>query len=111
MANVARQEGVGAFVLEASSQANAKTGPENAIDFSAKSSWQTETGQVTNQWIKIRLIEGGPYLVNKVLLTSSTGSTSPKDLEIRVSNQTLNDADFTTPSKVLYTMAPEKCLC
>lgn len=95
-ANVARLEGVGAFALAASSQANISTGPEKAIDFSATTFWQTANGQVTNQWFKVRLIEGAPYLIDRVRLEAPAGNISPKNFEIRVSNASLADADFVT---------------
>ncbi|HLO29546.1 MAG TPA: PKD domain-containing protein [Anaerolineales bacterium] len=95
-ANVARDESVGAFVMAASTQATTSTGPEKAIDFSSSTYWQTASGQVTNQWFKVRLIEGAPYFIDRVRLEAPLGGNSPKDFEIRVSNATLADADFAT---------------
>jgi PKD repeat protein len=95
-ANVARREGVGAFAIAASSQANASIGPEKAIDFSSSTYWQTANGQVTNQWFKVRLIEGAPYLIDRVRLEAPVGIYSPKNFEIRVSNASPADTDFVT---------------
>jgi hypothetical protein len=95
-ANVARLEGVGAFALAASSQTNSTTGPEKAIDFSSSTVWQTANSQVTNQWLKVRPIEGAPYLIDRVRLEAPAGGNSPGDFEIRVSNASLADADFVT---------------
>ncbi|MBV7330997.1 discoidin domain-containing protein [Chloroflexi bacterium TSY] len=93
-ANVARLEGVGAFVVDFSSQWNTSSGPEQAIGFDANPVWLSGTGQVTNQWLKIRLIQGGPYLVDRIKLQGLSGGQSPKDFEIGVSNATHEDADF-----------------
>ncbi|HEX6386016.1 MAG TPA: discoidin domain-containing protein, partial [Anaerolineae bacterium] len=96
-ANVSRLEGVGAFVLGFSSQSSASTRPENAIDFDdSNTAWRTASGQVTDQWLTIRLIEGAPYLIDRIRLKGASGTSSPKDFEIRVSNTTLDDTSFTT---------------
>ncbi|NIS81747.1 MAG: tandem-95 repeat protein, partial [Anaerolineales bacterium] len=95
-ANVSRLEGVGASVVDASSWSGFSSRPDLAIDYPTNTRWQTATGAVTDQWIKVRLIEGAPYLINKVMLDSPPGNVSPRVFEIRVSNATLDDADFTT---------------
>ncbi len=95
-ANVARREGVGTFVLDFSSQWGPTYSPNRAIDFDTNTDWATANGQVTDQWIKIRLIEGAPYLIDRVRLKGYSGNASPKDFQIRVSNTSLNDADFKT---------------
>ncbi|MGA1842254.1 MAG: PKD domain-containing protein, partial [bacterium] len=90
-ANAARLEGVGAFVVGYSNQQSAAYGAEKAIDFSPSTLWRTENGQVTNQWIKVLLIDGGPHLIDRVQLQGLV-----TDFQIRVSNKTLADADFAT---------------
>jgi PKD repeat protein len=95
-ANVARRDGVGAFILDFSSHFTSTYHAENAIDYSISTPWQTASNQNTNQWFKVRMIEGAPYLIDKVSIKGSTGNNSPKNFEIRVSETSVNDADFTT---------------
>jgi PKD repeat protein len=94
-ANVARGEGVGAFVMGFSS-AFSGSDARNAIDFNATNDWVTANGQPNNQWLKVRLLEGKLYQIDKVRLTGSSGSDGPRDFQVRVSTTGLTDADFTT---------------
>jgi hypothetical protein len=95
-ASVAQRDGVGAFIVDYSSRYSANLKPENAIDFSTATRWQTASNQATNQWFKVRLIEGAPFLIDRVKIEGYPGMVSPKNFEIRVSDKTAADSDFVT---------------
>lgn len=95
-ANVARLEGVGAVVVDFSSQTSETYAPRRAIDLDSASHWRTATSQTTNQWLKVRLFDGGSYLVDRALIRGGSGTISPQNFQIRVSNTTLADSDFVT---------------
>jgi uncharacterized repeat protein (TIGR01451 family) len=95
-ANAARLEGVGAFVVGSSGQSITGASPEEAIDYNADTYWSTVSGQTTNQWFKVRLIEGAPYLVDRVRLRGTGNGAALKEFEIRVATTSLDDAAFTT---------------
>lgn len=95
--NLASLTPLNATVADYSSYVN--NPPNFAIDYSASSGspyWRSGSGQITDQWLKVRLAQGGSYLVNQVYLEGDGTATSPRDFEIRVSNDSINDADFTT---------------
>ena len=92
--NTAHADDVGAIILEFSSQSSINVGPDKAIDFNTNTSWTTANGQTTQQWFKLRPREGGPYLIDRVKLQGVNGFSSPRRFQVRVSNNTLADADF-----------------
>ncbi|CAG0931401.1 Collagenase ColH [Thermoflexales bacterium] len=94
-ANLARREGVGAFIVGFSSQASTSSSPDKAIDFDPNSLWQTASGQNTNQWFKVRLLNGEAHRIDRVRLRGYASNLSPRNFQIRVSNATPADADFT----------------
>ncbi|MBX2998860.1 MAG: tandem-95 repeat protein [Caldilineaceae bacterium] len=90
--NVARSNGVGAHVTEASTGASSA---HQAIDFSDSTQWTTTSA--TNQWITVRLIDGEIRLIDRIsLLGGSIATASPRAFEIRVSTTGLAESDFTT---------------
>jgi PKD repeat protein len=93
-ANVARRDGVGAYILDYSSRLNSSVSAENAIDYSTSTLWWSASNQNTDQWFKVRLLEGAPYLIDKVSITGTPFNTSAKNFEVRFSNGTMDDADF-----------------
>ena len=97
-ANLAKAEGVGAFVVDFSSVRSTATTyqPENAIAFSPSSRWETGTGQTTDQWISVRLLDGEAWLIDRVSLIGVSSTEGPKDFAVRVSTSGLAAADFTT---------------
>ncbi len=95
-ANVARLEGVGAAVAGVSSEFSDTYAARRAIDLDSATHWRTATNQTTNQWLKVRLFGGGSYLVDRALIRGGSGTISPQNYQIRVSNNTLADSDFVT---------------
>jgi len=93
-ANVARLEGVGAFVLDYSSRAGTNQSETNAIDLADNTVWQTAAGQVTNQFITLRLLEGSPYLIDTVKLKAPGINDNPKDFDIYISTTGTDESDF-----------------
>lgn len=94
--NAARLEGVGAFVLESSSNAGAALGAKNAIDYSTATTWQTLNGAITNQWFKLLLLGEETYTIDHITLQAPNSTAAPKDFQLRVSATTSDDASFTT---------------
>ncbi len=94
--NLASLTPLNATVVAYSSYANYP--PNYAIDYDTgvnSSRWRSGVGQTTDQWLTVRLAQGGSYLVNRVYVDGYGTDSSPKDFEIRVSNNSLDDADFT----------------
>lgn len=65
--------------------------------------WESASGQVTNQWVKVQLAGGKTYNVSEVIIDPASTHDAPpvpaadlKDFEIRVSTTGTADADFTT---------------
>ncbi len=94
-ANMARLEGVGATVVGFSSELSDFYAARRAIDLDSTYFWRTATNQTTNQWLKVRLFGGNSYLVDRALIRGGSGTVSPQNFQIRVSNNTLADGDFT----------------
>jgi PKD repeat protein len=98
-ANAARLGGVGAFVVASSGQNSSGPtfSPANAVDGDPiNTSWYTLNGQTTNQWLKLLLTDGVPYLIDRVALVGTGGTDGIKDFQIRVSTTTSDDSAFTT---------------
>lgn len=93
-ANVARLEGVGAAVIDYSSQYSTSYLPEYAVDYNSSNLWISGNGLNTDQFIKLRLLGGESYLIDRVLIRGNSGSTSPKNFQVRVSNTTPDNAAF-----------------
>ena len=94
--NVAKLAGVGAFIVDYSSQYSTTYSAERTIDFSTNYYWQTGAGLTTNQWLKVRLIPGFPFLVDRIKIEANGSNSAPKTFEIRVSDTTFDDEAFTT---------------
>ena len=92
--NVARWD-IGAIIVEEASVLTG-SGPEKAIDFSTSSFWQSESGLITDQWIKVELTGLGLHTVEKVFIEAGSGSNGINNFEFRVSTTGTDDADFTT---------------
>lgn len=95
--NLASLTPLNATVVAYSSYANYP--PNYAIDYDTgvnSSRWRSGVGQTTDQWLTVRLAQGGSYLVNRVYVDGFGADSSPKDFEIRVSNDSLDDTNFTT---------------
>ncbi|MEM7133310.1 MAG: Ig-like domain-containing protein [Chloroflexota bacterium] len=94
--NAAKASGVGAFVVDASSELGSSTVGSRVIDFSQTTTWATASGQNTNQWVKIGLLGGQTYRIDRVQLRGHNLVNAPRDFEIRVSTTGTDDADFAT---------------
>ncbi len=79
-----------------SSQQSSFYAPEHALDTSTQTIWHTASGATTDQWVNVRLIDGSPYLVDRVLLQASSKTTAPNHFQIRISNDSTDDTDFVT---------------
>ncbi|NJN66817.1 MAG: PKD domain-containing protein, partial [Chloroflexaceae bacterium] len=97
-ANVASIDGGGASVLAFSSRSSNSpdVAPEHAIDYDTSSAWYTGSGQTTDQWMTIRLIDGGPWLIDRVMLRGSSGPTSPRSFEVRAASASPDEAEMVT---------------
>jgi len=95
--NVARWED-GASVVEYSSVSGTSTSvrPENAIDYNTSSSWYAANGQISDQWITVKLIGATPHVIDRVILGGTNYSTGPREFEVLVSLSGFEDDDFTT---------------
>jgi PKD repeat protein len=93
---VSLREGPRASVVAFSSQDSNNYKAEHIIDESINTVWFSAFGQVTNQWVKIKLGGGKTYTINKVRLHGSGHADEIKDFQIRVSTTTADDSAFTT---------------
>ncbi|HET7437334.1 MAG TPA: PKD domain-containing protein [Thermoanaerobaculia bacterium] len=67
----------------------------NAVDGIVSTMWLTETGAVTDQWIKLAMPDGAIRQLFGVGIDAN-GFSGPREFEIRVSTTTADDAAFTT---------------
>ncbi len=84
-----------ALVLGASSQQQPVT---NALDIDPRLQWLTQTGQTTNQWVKLKLPRGESWTVDQVVMkpTDTLGDANAvKEFEVQVSDTTADDPAFT----------------
>ena len=97
-ANAARLGGVGAFVVDSSgTYANsASFVPSNAVDADQTTAWLPPQNHTTNQFLKLLLTEGEPFLIDRFELAGTGSTDGIKDFEVRVSTTTANDASFVT---------------
>ncbi|MEW6127269.1 MAG: PKD domain-containing protein, partial [Acidobacteriota bacterium] len=95
-------EGAGLYGF--SSQSSTQFGADNPLDIDTSgTAWETPTGQITNQWLKLILPNADLWTINQIALQPGFSSaadpnllTSPKDFEIQVSTTDAADASFTT---------------
>ncbi|UVI29019.1 OmpL47-type beta-barrel domain-containing protein [Paenibacillus spongiae] len=72
---------------------------ENMLKFTYHNPWATRVKD--NQWVKISLADGNPYLIDRIQIRPrpSFADQRVKDFEVAVSTTTLDDAAFTTVIK------------
>lgn len=93
-ANAASGEGVGATVVGVSSTGSFP--PENVIDASSSTLWQSAAGANTDQHLDVLLIPGGPHRIDRVRLVGANSSSSLRRFEVAVSTTTNDPSAFTT---------------
>jgi uncharacterized repeat protein (TIGR01451 family) len=94
-ANAARGEGVGGFAVGASSGVGSYP-PDNVIDLSPATFWQSASGATTDQHLDVLLVPGGPHRIDRVRLIGPNATSSVRRFEVAVSTTTTDSAAFTT---------------
>ncbi|HEY7510113.1 MAG TPA: Ig-like domain-containing protein, partial [Vicinamibacteria bacterium] len=83
-----------AGVYTATSDGGPTLRPEYALDGSTSTTWRTRTGSVANQSVKLVLAGPAPRQVYGVAIHPD--GNGPRDVQVRVSTTTLDDAAFST---------------
>jgi hypothetical protein len=101
--NVA-EAGDGASLVAFSSQFDSLgSSAANVINGGSSGVWTSAFGQTTNQFVKVQVAQS-PQVIQQVVLKTAGGRNDPRDIQIRVSSTTSDDAAFTT---VLTTQYPQ----
>jgi RHS repeat-associated protein len=87
-------------VIAVSGQFGSDHPAEAMLDGDAQTSWLSQSGMTTNQWVKIALADDKVRKIYGVRINPNNipnyTPTGPKDFDVRVSTTTADDAAFTT---------------
>ena len=86
----------GASVVAFSSQWSATYKAGNAIDGNTGNSWESASGQVSDQYLVVQLARGKSHLIERIRLWNLGNTESVREFRIDLSNTTADATEFAT---------------